>query len=67
MLAVRELNKALQDKPEIEVETIEISSSLSRTWQAGIRLFPALKIQDDILAGVLLSQEKINQFIEQHR
>ncbi|MDY0189311.1 MAG: hypothetical protein RBR22_01100 [Desulfuromonas sp.] len=65
MLAQRELNRVLQDKPDIALETIEISTNLMRTWKAGVRLFPALKIGDDILAGVLLSEEKINQFIAQ--
>ncbi len=67
MLAVGELKKVLQDHPEAELETIEIGSNLGRSWKAGIRLFPALKIGDDILSGVLLSKEKIRTFIEKHR
>lgn len=67
ILAVRELHKVLQDKPDIELETIEIGTNVYRAWKEGIRLFPALKIGDDILSGVLLSQEKIAQFLEQHR
>jgi len=66
-LAVRELNKALQNKPDIELETIEIGSNPTRTWKAGIRLFPAIKIGDEILSGVLLSEEKINEFIRKQR
>ena len=52
---------------DIELETIEISTNFSRAWQTGIRMFPALKIGDDTLAGVLLSAEKILAFIDAHR
>ncbi|MCD6526530.1 MAG: hypothetical protein J7K75_06040 [Desulfuromonas sp.] len=38
-----------------------------QTWNAGIRMFPALKIGDDILSGVTLNEEKIREFINQHR
>ncbi|MEA3464441.1 MAG: hypothetical protein U9R29_00240 [Thermodesulfobacteriota bacterium] len=38
-----------------------------RSWKAGIRMIPALKIGDDILSGILLSEEKIREFIEQHQ
>lgn len=67
LLAARELSKALQNYPEIELETIEVSSNLARAWKAGIRLFPALKIDDVILAGILLSHEQINEFIAKNR
>ena len=67
MLAVSELNKILSTKPDITLETIEISTNLKRTWKSGIRLFPALKIGDDILSGVLLSADKMRQFIDQHQ
>lgn len=67
MLAVRELEKIVQDNETLEVETIEIGSNFGRCWRAGIRMIPALKIGDDILSGVLLSEDKIRQFIERHR
>jgi hypothetical protein len=67
MLAVSELNKIISTKPEITLETIEVSSNIKRTWKAGIRMVPALKIGDDILSGVLLSAAKMRQFIEQHQ
>ena len=67
MLAVSELNKILSTKPEITLEIIEVSSNIKQTWKAGIRMVPALKIGDDILSGMLLSGEKIRQFIEQHQ
>ena len=52
---------------DVELETIEISTNFSRAWQAGVRMFPALKIGDDSLSGVLLSEEKIRAFIDSHR
>lgn len=44
-----------------------MATNALRSWNAGIRLFPALKIGNDILAGVMLSEEKIRTFIAQHR
>lgn len=57
----------LEDQPDIELETIEMAMNAIRSWNAGIRLFPALKIGDDILSGVMLDEEKIREFIDQHK
>ncbi len=34
-----------------------------RTWQDGIRMIPALKYEQNILSGVLLSKEQIRKFL----
>ena len=57
----------LQDNPDIEMETIAVATNAIRTWKAGIRMIPAFKIGDDILSGLLLSEEKIREFIEKHQ
>ncbi|OEU74903.1 MAG: hypothetical protein BA874_11220 [Desulfuromonadales bacterium C00003068] len=60
------MQNVLKDHPEITLETIEVTTNIKQTWNAGIRMFPALKIGDDILSGVLLSEDKIRTFVEQH-
>ncbi|MBW2185682.1 MAG: hypothetical protein JRG71_04520 [Deltaproteobacteria bacterium] len=60
------VQNVLKDHPEITLKTIEVTTNIKQTWSAGIRMFPALKIGDDILSGVLLSEDKIRTFVEQH-
>jgi len=64
---VSKINAVLAQHPEITLETIEVTTNIKRTWKAGIRMFPALKIDDDLLSGVLLSEEKIREFVESHK
>lgn len=66
ILAMSKLNDVLKNHPEITLEKIEVTTNIKKTWRAGVRLFPALKIGDDVLSGALLSKEKIELFIEQH-
>jgi len=37
-----------------------------KTWQAGIRMIPALQCGDDKLSAVLLSEEQIRSFLYRH-
>lgn len=48
---------------------IEIDSMTQplKTWQAGIRMIPALKSDHVVLSGVLLSKEQIRNFLIQQR
>lgn len=61
------INTVLKDYPDITLETIEVLTNARKTLKAGIRMFPALKIGDDIISGVLLSEDKIRTFVEQHK
>jgi len=63
---VSKVQNIVKDHPEITLTTIEVTTHIKQTWTAGIRMFPALKIDNDILAGVFLSEDKIRTFVEQH-
>jgi len=52
--------------PDLEIEHIEIITNISRAWGNGIRSVPAIKAENDILSGILLSGEQIRSFIECH-
>jgi glutaredoxin len=49
----------------IELEEIDVFSHPLRTWSDGIRIFPALKINERILSGVFLGRQKIQAFINE--
>ncbi|MDH3392894.1 MAG: hypothetical protein OEL66_02730, partial [Desulfobulbaceae bacterium] len=49
--------------PNLDVETIEVTTNPLVTLRAGIRMFPALKINNAILSGFFLSQIKMQDFI----
>ena len=48
---------------EFFIEEVDIMVNPLRTWQDGIRMIPALKIDDKILSGLYLGREAIEKFI----
>ena len=66
MLVGHELEKIKAEHPDLEVIPIEITTYIGRALKAGIRGFPALKIEDDILVGFILTPKAVRQFVEKH-
>jgi len=62
----RALKKIAASSPSLEIETIEVATNLTRSRQAGIKTVPAIKIDDDVLTGLILTPQRIRRFIEQH-
>lgn len=63
----RILLEIIQGNKDMEVEEIDILSHPLKTWSDGIRIFPALKIDERILSGVFLGREKMESFINETR
>jgi hypothetical protein len=61
----RILLEIIQRNQNLEIEEINILTHPVKTWSDGIRLFPALKIDDSILSGVFLGREKMESFINE--
>jgi glutaredoxin len=59
----RILFEIIHGNKEIEVEEIDVLAHPLKSWSDGIRIFPALRINDSILSGVFLGREKIKTFI----
>jgi glutaredoxin len=53
--------------PEIQVEEVDIFSAPWQSWNAGIRMIPALKIDSHILSALFLSRSTIADFIAGHK
>ena len=51
---------------KMEIEKIDVVAHPLRTWSDGIRIFPALKVGDDILSGIFLSRKRVETFIKTH-
>lgn len=62
----RTLQKIVAGSPNLELETIEVATNLTRSRQAGIKTVPAIRIGEDLLTGLILTPQKIRGFIEQH-
>lgn len=62
----RALKKIVVGSPQIELETIEVATNLTRTRRAGIKTVPAIRIGNDTLTGLILTPQMIRRFIEQH-
>ena len=50
----------------MDIETIDAVLHPVRAWKEGIRLFPAIKIGDDVLSGFFLSGDQVRAFVEGH-
>lgn len=59
---LKELNKS---HPELDIEYIEMLTDFKRFSQAGIRIFPAIVIGDDMRAWVMPKKSDIIEFVEQ--
>ena len=62
----RILKKIVAGSPQIELETIEVATNLTRARQAGITTVPTIRIGSQTLTGLILTPQKIRSFIEQH-
>jgi len=62
-MAARALNHLQTIFPNLEIHPVEITTHPLIAFRAGIRMFPALKINNSILSGVFLTQAKMRDFI----
>jgi glutaredoxin len=62
----RALKKIVADSPQIELETIEVATNLTRTRQAGVTTVPTIRIGNHTLTGLILTPRLIRSFIELH-
>ncbi len=54
------------DDFDIHIEEIDILKEPKRAWNDGIRMIPALKIDDHISSSLFLTKKDILHFINQH-
>lgn len=62
----RILKKIVAGIPNLDIETIEVATNLTRARQAGIKTVPTIRIGNDALTGLILTPRMIRRFIEQH-
>lgn len=62
----RTLDDLVERHPEIEVETVEILAHPRRTFGAGVRQIPALRIGDDVRTWFLPNKDEVVSFVEDH-
>lgn len=66
LMASRALKKIAASNPDLEIETIEVATNLTRTRQAGIKALPTIVMADKTLSSLILSEKTIRRFIEEH-
>ncbi len=53
--------------PKIRIEEVDVMVAPRQSWDAGIRMIPALKINDRILSALFMSRTSIADFIASNR
>lgn len=53
--------------PAIEIDEVDILTAPRQSWNDGIRLIPALRIDDHILSAMFMSRATIADFIARHK
>ena len=66
-LAGKYVREITSHDPEIKVEEIDIMAAPRQSWNEGIRMIPALKIDNHILSALFLSKIDIADFITKHK
>jgi len=59
---LKELN---QTHPELDIEYIEMLTDFKRFSKAGIKIFPAIVIGNDMRAWIMPKKSEIVEFVEQ--
>ncbi|WP_458778239.1 hypothetical protein [Desulforhopalus sp. 52FAK] len=52
-----------QKNPEIQIEEVDILTSPATAWRDGIKMIPAIKIDEAVLSSLYLSPRKIEDFV----
>ena len=63
MLARRALRRLRLQFPDMKIEEVDVVANPLRAWRDGIRMIPALRAGDDLLAGIFLREEAIRRFV----
>ncbi len=66
-LARKYLREIISENPEIILQEIDVVKAPRRSWNDGIRMIPALKIDNHVLGALYLSKSAIAEFIAGHR
>jgi len=66
-LAQKYLLEIASQDTEIQVEVVDVVAAPRQSWNAGIRMIPALKIDNHILSALFLGKTDIADFISRHR
>jgi predicted DsbA family dithiol-disulfide isomerase len=62
-LARKYLHEIIASKPEIQVIEVDILTAPRQSWNDGIRMIPALKIDERVLSALFMSKTNIADFI----
>ncbi len=66
-MASKHLKEICGTDPDLVVREVEVMRHPLQSWQDGIRLIPAVKIETDILSSVYLDRETLSGFILDHK
>jgi len=61
--AEQTLRRLMPAYPQLELNSIEVTTQPVKTFRAGVRMIPALKCDAEILSGMILSEEHIREFL----
>jgi hypothetical protein len=62
-IAGRHLKKLAASNPSLEIEKVDVLLSPRRAWRDGIRMIPAIRMDNTILSGIFLSEDAIVNFL----
>ena len=63
-VVTRTLKELQAEHPDLEVERIEIFAHPARTFKAGVRQIPALRVGDEVRSWFLPKREEVVAFLE---
>lgn len=62
-MAGKHLHELQEELGTFTIDEVDILTNPSRTWQAGIRMIPALKTDNRVLSGLYLTKQAIRAFV----
>lgn len=65
-MAQKYLRQIALDDSAISIEEVDVLLSPGRAWKEGVRMIPALQIDNDLKSALYLNKESIMEFITMH-
>lgn len=66
-MAGKYLHEIAGEDPTLSIKEIEVTTHPIKIWQQGIRLIPALQIEQQTLSGLYLTKKQIKNFIQRSK
>ena len=65
-MAHKYLTELTRKYPAIMIQQVDVLLQPVKCWEDGIRMIPAIRINDNVLSGLYLTRASVEKFVSEH-